>query len=137
MFQLGFPELVLGDCHKALLLLEAAQKRDSVLSDQVNLYFGMKIWIQEQQDLYWPITEWPSELWRFRIQTRLNDVESESLICLSLGLLFSNCVADCVDLCRRGIENFPRWNISERILIRSNRLGNASSSKMSRQSTTA
>ncbi|KAF2418773.1 hypothetical protein EJ08DRAFT_702986 [Tothia fuscella] len=47
LLKLGYPELALGDCHKASLLLQAALSDNSSLGEKVWLTQDMSLWIKD------------------------------------------------------------------------------------------
>ena len=102
LLKLGFPELAVGDCVKACLLVDAARKRNGTISDRVNLEYGMAMWLR--------ITEDPSSLveqfsemgdsWPVKVDESLTNVEDNAMRIMSNALTVANCVYDDLQLCQ-------------------------------------
>jgi hypothetical protein len=64
LFDLGYPELALGDVYKAHLLVEAALRNDDWLGETVLLYTGMSIWLAGLRNPLYSLMDQDPEVFR-------------------------------------------------------------------------
>lgn len=107
---LGYPELSLGDAHKARLLVKAAKLEDSILGNQVALTVGMKIWMLFTTDpayAKWSqIINASGEL-RGRVNEMLSKLELQFWAEIMEGLIAANCCAEYLQLSKEALALFP------------------------------
>ena len=115
LLRLGYPELVLGDCYKARLLLEAVEKADvahdeldQTLAERVKLYVGMQLWLDQYDQCPIPIENWPAMVWQMRFHRKLRELERKMLGLMIRGFSMAQCYYELIKTCRQGKMKFGK-----------------------------
>jgi hypothetical protein len=109
LFDLGYPELALGDVYKAHLLVEAALRNDDWLGETVLLYTGMSIWLAGLRNPLYSLMDQDPEVFRTSVTNKLRELE-ENLAKGFVGSLFcAVAFADAAHFSRENMRRFP-WD---------------------------
>ncbi|KAF7857178.1 hypothetical protein EAF04_009419 [Stromatinia cepivora] len=108
--RLGYPELALGDVHKARLLVEAALENDSTLGTDAYKAYSQKIYQLHQTHPAWMLRKaqvaTPESLHAL-VTVLLKRLELQIWSELMEGLMASNCCADYLAASKDAVARFP------------------------------
>ncbi|KAI9641436.1 hypothetical protein NHQ30_010243 [Ciborinia camelliae] len=108
--RLGYPELALGDVHKARLLVEAALRNDSILATDAYKAYSQKIYQLHQTHPAWiprkAQVATPASLHAL-VTVLLQRLELQIWSELMEGLMASNCCADYLAVSKDAVAKFP------------------------------
>lgn len=114
LLKLGYPELALGDCHRAQTLLDdedhlRSNVHESVTGDDTTTtcvgYFNMDFWLQTQ-----------------RVEM-LSHLRQQLFLTFSTALALCNCFVECQQVCRAGLELFPAMHDLRSLMETAGRYG--------------
>ncbi|KAI9768745.1 MAG: hypothetical protein M1840_004740 [Geoglossum simile] len=101
LFDIGYPELAIGDAYKASLLVDAGLDYGSSFGEAVRLQFGMSLWYRDSSS--WDNQHSPSIL--IDRLLRFTQELTYDVIIHSLALLQAD--TDSVQVCQEALSKFP------------------------------
>ena len=91
-------------------LTKPRKHEDTILSDQVNLQYGLQLWLRMlKEDTNSPFRDCArmGDLWTIKVQNALTNVEQHVLRLLDNSLILSNCFYHTLQLSKHAVKRFP------------------------------